>query len=155
MAPRDGDENRKPRHLVAQPVAPADGSDGEDEDDIVDDDIVDDDNDNDDSNDSEEDSEEDMDSDEANEDEDPVQRDLRMQRLRTENAELVATQMEQDLMLKEINWKTEDIKAATKAKQEELVQLKEARRLREEEGAGGGANANPEENPDPSPWGSS
>jgi hypothetical protein len=151
MAPRDGDENRKPRHLAAQPVAPADGSDGEDEDDIVDDDIVDDDNDNDDSNDSEDDSEADMDSDEANEDEDPVQRDLRMQRLRTENAELVATQMEQDLMLKEINWKTEDIKAATMAKQEELAQLREARRLQEEAGANGGAGANPEENPDPSP----
>ena len=39
--------------------------------------------------------------------------------------------MEQDLMLKEINWKTEDIKAATVAKQDELAQLKEARRLRE------------------------
>ena len=31
---------------------------------------------------------------------------------------------------KEINWKTEDIKAATLAKQEELKQLQEARRLR-------------------------
>ena len=39
--------------------------------------------------------------------------------------------METDLMLKEINWKTEDIKAATKAKSDELAQLKEARRLRE------------------------
>ena len=34
-------------------------------------------------------------------------------------------------MLKEINWKTEDIKAATKAKSDELAQLKEAHRLRE------------------------
>ena len=32
---------------------------------------------------------------------------------------------------KEINWKTEDIKAATMAKQEELAQLREARRLQE------------------------
>ena len=39
--------------------------------------------------------------------------------------------METDLMLKEINWKTEDIKAATMAKSDELAQLKEARRLRE------------------------
>ena len=39
--------------------------------------------------------------------------------------------METDLMLKEINWKTEDIKAATKAKSDELAQLKEASRLRE------------------------
>merc|ERR1712203_909454 len=91
-----------------------------------------------------------MDSDDANEeDEDPVERDLRMQRLRTENAELVATRMEQDLMLKEIDWKTEEIKEATKAKMEELAQLREAKRLGEEEGASGGAN--PESNPDPSP----
>jgi len=133
--------------VPAQPVAPAaDGSDGEDDDDIVDDDIVDDDEV---EEDSDEDVEEDMDSDEANEDEDPVERDLRMQRLRTENAELVATRMEQDLMLAEINWKTEDIKEATRAKIEELAQLREAKRLREEEGASGGAN--PESNPDPSP----
>ena len=39
--------------------------------------------------------------------------------------------METDLMLKEINWKTEDIKAATRAKQDELAQLKEVHRLRE------------------------
>jgi len=58
--------------------------------------------------------------------------------------------MEQDLMLQEINWKTEDIKAATLAKQEELVQLKEARRLRMEAEAIGGVGANPEANPDPS-----
>ena len=32
---------------------------------------------------------------------------------------------------KEINWKTEDIKEATRAKQEELAQLREAKRLRE------------------------
>jgi len=53
-------------------------------------------------------------------------------------------------MLQEINWKTEDIKAATLAKQEELVQLKEARRLRMEAEAIGGVGANPEANPDPS-----
>ena len=43
MAPRDGDNgmDRRPRHPAAQPVAPVDDSDGE-EDDIVDDDIVDD-----------------------------------------------------------------------------------------------------------------
>jgi len=129
MAPRDGDENalnRRPKQ-AAQPVGPvADGSDGE-EDDIVDDDIEDNDEN---EQDSEEEDSEDMDSDDAQEDEDPVQREIRMQRLRTENAELMATKMEQDLMLQEINWKTEDIKAATLAKQEELVQLKEARRLR-------------------------
>ena len=34
-------------------------------------------------------------------------------------------------MLKEILWKTEDIKEATKAKQDELEELREARRLRE------------------------
>ena len=38
--------------------------------------------------------------------------------------------MEQDLMLKEILWKTEDIKEATKAKQDELAELREIRRLR-------------------------
>jgi len=151
MAPRDGDNgmDRRPRHPAAQPVAPVDDSDGE-EDDIVDDDIVDDRNEDDEN--SEEDSE-DMDSDDAQEEEDPVDRDIRMQRLRTENAELMATKMEQDLMLQEINWKTEDIKAATLAKQEELKQLQEARRLRMEAEANGGAGANPEENPDPSPWG--
>jgi len=147
MAPRDGDENgmeRRPRQ--PQPVAPADGSDGED-DDIVDDDIVDDDVNEDDLN---EDSEDEMDSDdEVQEEEDPVARELRMQTLRTENEEIVAQRMEQDLMLKEINWKTEDIKAATLAKSDELAQLKEARRLREEE-VSGGAGANPEANPDPS-----
>jgi len=148
MAPRDGDNgmDRRPRHPAAQPVAPVDDSDGE-EDDIVDDDIVDDRNEDD-----EDDSEEDSDEiDEDQEEEDPVDREVRMQRLRTENAELLATKMEQDLMLQEINWKTEDIKAATLAKQEELKQLQEARRLRMEAEANGGANANPEENPDPSP----
>jgi len=148
MAPRDGDNgmDRRPRHPAAQPVAPVDDSDGE-EDDIVDDDIVDDRNEDD-----EDDSEEDSDEiDEDQEEEDPVDREVRMQRLRTENAELMATKMEQDLMLQEINWKTEDIKAATLAKQEELKQLQEARRLRMEAEANGGAGANPEENPDPSP----
>merc|ERR1711997_660267 len=54
-----------------------------------------------------------MDSDDANEeDEDPVERDLRMQRLRTENAELTADRIEASATLEEINWKTEDIKAA-------------------------------------------
>jgi len=145
MAPRDGDENgmdRRPRQ-PAQPVAPADGSDGED-DDIVDDDIADDDE-------AEEDSEEDSDEMESENEEDPVAYDLRMQTLRTENAELVATRIEQDLLLKEIQWKTDDIKEATKAKQDELAELRESRRLREEEGAIGGASANPETNPDPSP----
>ena len=85
MAPRDGDNgmDRRPRHPAAQPVAPVDDSDGE-EDDIVDDDIVDDRNEDDE--DSEEDSE-DMDSDDAQEEEDPVDREIRMQRLRTENEE--------------------------------------------------------------------
>merc|ERR1712210_47148 len=125
MAPRDGDNgmDRRPRHPAAQPVAPVDDSDGE-EDDIVDDDVVDDRN-------------------EDHEEEDPIDREIRMQRLRTENAELMATKMEQDLMLQEINWKTEDIKAATLAKQEELKQLQEARRLRMEAEANGGAGANP------------
>merc|ERR1712210_427354 len=99
MAPRDGDNgmDRRPRHPAAQPVAPVDDSDGE-EDDIVDDDIVDDRNEDD-----EDDSEEDSDEiDEDQEEEDPVDREIRMQRLRTENAELMATKMEQDLMLQEI-----------------------------------------------------
>lgn len=154
MAPRDGDENamnRRPKQ-AAQPVAPvADESDGE-EDDIVDDDIVDNDEN---EEDSEEEDSEDMDGDDNNEDEDPVQHGIRMQRLRTENAEIMAEKMEQDLMYQEILWKTEDIKQATKAKQDELKQLREARRIREEEEAIGGAGANPEPNPDPSPWGSS
>ena len=84
MAPRDGDNgmDRRPRHPAAQPVAPVDDSDGED-DDIVDDDIVDDRNEDD-----EDDSEEDSDEiDEDQEEEDPVDREVRMQRLRTENAE--------------------------------------------------------------------
>jgi len=166
MAPRDGDENRKPRHLAAQPIAPAaDESDGEDndivDDDIVDNDIVDNDDDNDDDN--EDDSEEDSDEMEsANEEEDPVQREIRKQRVRTETAEIMAEKMEQDLMYQKILWMTEDIKQATKAKQDELKQLREARRVWEEEEAIGGAGANhssllswgvnPEPNPDPSPW---
>jgi len=98
MAPRDGDENRKPRHLAAQPIAPAaDESDGEDndivDDDIVDNDIVDNDDDNDDDN--EDDSEEDSDEMEsANEEEDPVQREIRKQRVRTETAEFKAERIE-------------------------------------------------------------
>ena len=65
MAPRDGDEN-KPQHLAIAPAA--DESDDDNEDDNEDD--------------SEEDSDE-MESD----DEDPVQREIRSQRLRTETAE--------------------------------------------------------------------
>ena len=39
--------------------------------------------------------------------------------------------MEQDLMYQKILWMKEDIKQATKAKQDELKQLREARRVRE------------------------
>ena len=41
----------------------------------------------------------------------------------------MAEKMEQDLMYQKILWMTEDIKQATKAKQDELKQLREARRV--------------------------
>ena len=43
----------------------------------------------------------------------------------------MAEKMEQDLMYQKILWMKEDIKQATKAKQDELKQLREARRVRE------------------------
>ena len=43
----------------------------------------------------------------------------------------MAEKMEQDLMYQNILWMKEDIKQATKAKQDELKQLREARRVRE------------------------
>jgi len=178
MAPRDGDNgmDRRPRHPAAQPVAPVDDSDGE-EDDIVDDDIVDDRNEDDE--DSEEDSE-DMDSDDAQEEEDPVDRDIRMQRLRTENAELMAERIEASVILEQERQLTQRIRedvqrieaqriALIAQREQDLAELArieaaaaqgvdpppltptpEEQSIQEAE-ANGGANANPEENPDPSP----
>jgi len=168
MAPRDGDESRRPRqNQPAQPVAP----DAEDDpaDDIVDDDS--------DDNNSEDDSS-DMDSDEN---EDAESHDERMQRLRTENEELRADRIEAEVTLGDERDLTERIRedcrrieaqriALIQQRERDLAELARIEaaaaqgedpptpieeQSNQQEDASGGASANPDTNPDPSPSGSS